>query len=193
MLTDERRGIRRRILLSSAAAALLFFSDDVIASSAGSHVIPGGQEERVLDMLGRGAVLPSACKLASASIDRSVIFASYECGDKPVTLQLEHPSSRAEGPRTTQFALVESGARAPGLLAAVETTVRQHEPGFHWLKAKPKFEDSSGLSLANRSTSGLVGFSVSLALVAFVGWKRKRAPARAEAAPSEKPQHQSGA
>lgn len=146
------------------------------ADAEGGYVIPAGQEELVLDMLGRGEMLPGDCKLMSASIDKNMIVAPYECGGLPATVRLEHPSAGTEGPRTEAFVLSLEGNSVPGLLEAIEAAVRRHEGGFRWLVttrqgAARTHSWSQGLDWR---TSGLLGILASLGLVGSIAWKRRR-------------------
>lgn len=102
---------------------------------AAGPVIPPGQEELLVEMLGRSAALPDDCALTEGRTERRVVHAHYACGLGEVVLQLSHPGQAADGAtRTEQFALtVYSGSVPPGLLAAVAARVRAREADFEWL------------------------------------------------------------
>lgn len=97
-------------------------------------VIPPGQEELLLTLLGRGASLPAGCELSDGRIEHTVVDATYTCPLGPVDIELSHPAQAPDGAITTQqFALaVESGAPPASLLDAVAASVRAREDDFHW-------------------------------------------------------------
>lgn len=101
----------------------------------GGPVIPPGQEELLVEMLGRSAVLPDGCALTEGRTVRTVVRARYACELGEVVLHLAHPSQAPEGAtRTAQFALaVHSGSATAGLTSAIAALVRAREDEFEWL------------------------------------------------------------
>jgi len=121
-----------RVLLRIAALLLVA---GAAAGDDGGPVIPPGQEELLVEMLGRSAALPDGCALSEGVADRATVKARYACELGEVELRLTHPSRAAEGAtRTAQFALaVHSGSATPALTAAVAARVRAREDEFEWL------------------------------------------------------------
>ena len=118
-----------RIVALAVATAGAAVGDD------GGPVIPPGQEELLVEMLGRSAALPDGCALSEGIADRATVKARYACELGEVELRLTHPGRAAEGAtRTEQFALVvHSGSATPALTSAVAARVRARESEFEWL------------------------------------------------------------
>ena len=106
------------------------------AEDAPDAVIPPGQEELLLLMLGKGASLPDGCTLSDGQIDRTVVKATYACPLGDVIIQLSNPEQAPEkATETERFALVvDSGAPPESLLDALAASVRARESGFEWLR-----------------------------------------------------------
>lgn len=98
-------------------------------------VIPPGQEELLLAMLGRGAGLPDGCTLADGRIEQRTVDASYTCPLGEVVVQLVHPSvAPAPAARTERFAIaIDSGSPPPSLTDALAARIRTREGEFTWL------------------------------------------------------------
>lgn len=162
------------------AIAALFYSGDLHADATSGefYAIPTGQEELVLEMLGRDVDLPDGCTVQGASIEVSTIIANYACTNGPARILLEHPDvGKQELGRTTAFSLV-AGEPAPSraLVDAVGANVRTHEGRFQWkLVTKPGRSGSTAHD-SKGTIFGLLGLVASLGLVAFVTWRRKRRP-----------------
>jgi len=99
-------------------------------------VIPPGQEELLLAMLGRGISLPDRCTLSDGKIERTIIKATYTCPLGDVVIELSHPRHAPEtATETERFALiVDSGSPPDSLLDAVAANVRARESAFVWLR-----------------------------------------------------------
>lgn len=98
-------------------------------------VIPPGQEELLLAMLGRGAALPDGCALADGRIEHTTLEATYTCALGDVVVRLAHPSGApATATRTERFALaIDSGSPPVSLIDALAARVRAREAEFTWL------------------------------------------------------------
>jgi hypothetical protein len=124
-----------RLLLAIAVLVVLNPGQAAGDDDAGGPVIPPGQEELLVEMLGRSAGLPDGCALTEGRTLRTVVRARYACELGEVVLHLSHPSQAAEGAtRTEQFGLaVHSGSTTAGLTAAIAAQVRARESEFEWL------------------------------------------------------------
>jgi hypothetical protein len=124
-----------------AALSLLCFARldaPVLASETEAEVsrpaVPPGQEDLLLEMLGKGANLPDGCKLKAGEIDHTVIEATYDCPLGEVVLELAHPSEAHDTDKETeQFVFtVLSGSPPVNLADAVGDLIRSHEGEFEW-------------------------------------------------------------
>ena len=99
-------------------------------------VIPPGQEELLLAMLGRGSAFPDGCTLSDGKVERTIVRATYTCPLGDVVIALSHPEQAPEtATETERFALtVDSGSPPDSLLDAVAARVRERESGFEWLR-----------------------------------------------------------
>lgn len=164
----------------------------VQASSPPVYVVPAGQEELILTMLGKGAELPDGCALGNVTIDVSYILASYGCDAQTVSLKLAHPSAVANPPRRTEsFSILPAeGPAAPTLIDAVTAIVRQQESQFQWFQPKAKVAASSERGFgqfveSSPRMSALFGVLASLLLIGVASWTRKRtAKAGSSSAPA---------
>ena len=117
-------------------------------------VIPPGQEELLLAMLGRGTALPDGCALADGRIEHTAVKATYTCPLGDVILVLSHPSvAPATATQTERFALtVDSGSPPISLTDALAARLRAREGEFTWLwpaEVEPDpIDDATGERLA---------------------------------------------
>lgn len=139
----------------------------------GGLVVPGGQEDLLAAMLGRGAALPEGCRLESGDVNGSRILSTYACPGGPVVLELRHPSNASsDAVVTDQFAVtVQSGSPPAGLRDTVVGLIRAREAEFKWVAV-------SGGPPGPRVplTVILVGALLLLAIVARVLRRRRGAP-----------------
>lgn len=114
--------------------ALCLGAGSVAADDAGP-VIPPGQEELLLSMLGRDAALPGGCALADGRIERTMVEASYTCGSGVVEIRLTHVGAAPDGAaETEQFAVaIESGAPPASLTDVLAARIRERESNFNWV------------------------------------------------------------
>ncbi|MFN8643451.1 MAG: hypothetical protein U0802_17980 [Candidatus Binatia bacterium] len=98
-------------------------------------VIPPGQEQLLLAMLGRDATLPGGCALADGRIEHTTVEASYTCGADLVEIRLSHPTAAPDGATETErFAVARvSGTAPPGLTDALAAKIREREGEFTWV------------------------------------------------------------
>jgi hypothetical protein len=116
-------------------AALAIATAGAALADDGGPVIPPGQEELLVEMLGRSAALPDGCALSEGRAVRDTVKARYACALGEVELRLSHPSRAPQGAtHTEQFALaVQSGSATPALTAAIAAQLRARESEFEWL------------------------------------------------------------
>jgi hypothetical protein len=129
-LTVPRR--RHAAWILAALLALLAGAGD---AWAGRWVIEPGQEALLLAMLGGSAELPGGCRLAGASVDRTVVVARYTCPAGPARIELHHPSDATPAaPRTGSFAIVVPPGEQvpPELIDALGAGLRGREREFRW-------------------------------------------------------------
>ena len=137
------------------------------------YAIAPGTESLIGDMLGKGETL-AGCTLSDGKIERTVVLATYTCGDGQVVLQLLHPASAPSGGvRTDRFAIgVQSGTPPGGLLEAVAARVRAREGAFTWTELGDHATKSIDWRLAAVAAAGVVA-----AVLVFVALRRRRAAA----------------
>jgi hypothetical protein len=113
------------------SASLCAADDDTVP---GTPVIPAGQEELLLSMLGRGASLPDGCALADGRVEYRTVKATYACPLGEVVVELSHPVGAPEtATRTDRFAvIIDSGSPPESLVDALATSVRAQESAFEW-------------------------------------------------------------
>lgn len=134
-------------------------------------VIPPGQEDLLIDMLGKGVELPGPCKLSGAEAKQSVIRADYACPTGAITVELYHPDNAPAGAtKTTQFAIViPAGSPPPGFGDALVERVRAHEAPFQW-----KWVGRSAVSQERKPPIVLLAVLAVVALVVVVRIVRRR-------------------
>jgi tetratricopeptide (TPR) repeat protein len=123
------------VLLAALATAATASADE-----RGAYAIPPGQEKLVLEMCGGDEPLPGGCRLAGASIDKSVIVARYACkGGAEHALELRHASVKEGALATTvAFSIApKEGAPEADLVGAVAARVRKREEKFRWVEPQP--------------------------------------------------------
>src|SRR5947207_3253586 len=98
------------------------------------QVIPPGQEQLLSALLGSQIPLPDGCTLADGQVDYTSVKATYHCPGGDVVVELAHPDSAPAGATLTRrFALsVSRGSPPPGLIPAIESTIRAKESAFQW-------------------------------------------------------------
>ena len=102
---------------------------------AGSRqaVVPPGQEDLLVDMLGKGAELPGPCKLSGAEAKLTMIRAEYACPSGAIAAEFYHPDDAPAGAtKTSQFAIVIPAAAPSGFGDALVERVRAREAPFQW-------------------------------------------------------------
>lgn len=166
--------------MAALAFSLTFFG--TVQAQSQSHAIPSGQEELMLDMLGRGAELPDGCELSGITTAREVIVATYSCGERRPVLELRHSETALdEGLRTTKFVVRADGDSVPSLLPAVAPIIERHEASFQWMALSvppgslgrtPSASAEFGWTKA--ATAALLGLAMSLALIGSFAWAERR-------------------
>ena len=114
------------------------FSAAVVAEdlpAVESPAIPPGQEELLLDMLGKGATLPDGCVLTDGRIEYTVIEASYKCSSGDVILEIAHVSQVLKNDTETgQFTIaVLEGSPVQSLVDEVSARIVKREAEFEWV------------------------------------------------------------
>jgi hypothetical protein len=96
-------------------------------------MIPPGQEELLLAMLGKGMTL-AGCTLTGGEVVYTTITATYACAGGPAVFELSHPSTAARSAiQTAQFALtLQSGSPPRSLADALVSLIRSREDAFEW-------------------------------------------------------------
>lgn len=179
-LSSHCRRARRALHVLLSIAFFCHFSRSAAAQPI-AYSVPSGQEEIVLDMLGRGLDLPDDCTLGGVSINRDVIVANYACGERRPVLELRHPQTQVDGLRTAQFVVTTTGDSVPTLLPSLAPVIERHEASFHWIATKPagntgSKRDPLSPAASNPSSgvsSGLLGLAVALALVGWAAWRER--------------------
>jgi len=131
-------------VLAACCAAPVGAAED--ADTAG-YVIPPGQEELLLTMLGRGASLPDGCSLTDGRVEYRTVKATYACPLGDVVIALSHPETGTDTSTATErFALiVDSGSPPNSLIDALAANVRKQEGSFEWVKiGEPEDADADG-------------------------------------------------
>lgn len=107
-------------------------------------VVPGGQDELLATMLGRGAKLPDGCKFSGGTAEGPIIRSTYTCPSGEVVCHLVHrDNATATATQTERFAImVESGAPPRALVEALAALVRADEADFEWMWFGPEDEDA---------------------------------------------------
>ncbi len=97
-------------------------------------VVPPGQEDLLVVMLGKGVELPGPCKLSAAEAKQFFIRAQYACPSGEVVAELYHPDDAPTGAtKTSQFAIViPSGSPPPEFRDALVERVKAQEGPFQW-------------------------------------------------------------
>lgn len=146
-------------------------TSEIEQPAAGGPVIPPGQEQMILDMLGGQADI-GGCRLKTASVKRDVIEAAYGCGSGDARmLTLRYPQGAAGGSETTAKFAITGGADADReLAAAVADRVRAHESAFQWVKPEAGRDPVPAAPKARLPWHVMLACGVALALVA-AGWR----------------------
>ncbi len=107
---------------------------DVEPAGGRQAVIPPGQEELLVNMLGKGIELPGPCKLSGAEAKQTMIRADYACPSGAIAVELYHPDNAPSGAaKTAQFAVViPAGSPPDGFRDALVERVKAHEAPFEW-------------------------------------------------------------
>ncbi len=127
-----------RFLVAGLLSALL--AGGALASADGEPApdapgIPPGQEDLLLDMLGRDARLPGGCNVTDVGVVYTVIEARYSCSLGEVVLELTHSSDALDtDTQTADFAIaVLEGSPPPSLVDVVSLRVHEREGSFQWV------------------------------------------------------------
>jgi hypothetical protein len=133
-------------------------------------VIPPGQEDMLVDMLGKGAELPGPCKLSGAEAKQTMIRAEYACPSGAIAAEFYHPDDAPAGAtKTSQFAIVVPAAAPSGFGEALVERVRAREAPFQW-----KYVGRSAVAAERKSP--IVWFAVAavVAVIVIVRIVRRR-------------------
>jgi hypothetical protein len=122
-----------RVAVKAAVVALGLLTSP---AAQAEHVIPGGQEPLLLDMLGAKDALPGGCKLAGVSVDKTRAVARYECGAGQASLELSHRSASGSV-KTDKFALSPQAGASSELTDAIASRIRARESTFRWDEPVP--------------------------------------------------------
>jgi hypothetical protein len=127
----------RTVAAAALSAALILAAGPARAQApaAAAPVIGPGQDQ----LLGRLLQLdgaPGGCKVATVSVDKDHVSASYTCAGMSVPLELHHPATaRPAALKTERFAVVAPGAAPPvDLLRDLEKSLRAGEGAWVWSK-----------------------------------------------------------
>lgn len=120
---------------------LLAFASPALASQV--QVVPPGQEGLILEMLGKGELLPGGCRLTGARVLRTHVAADWACEGGNRSLELR--SLDDSGPlvaRTAKLAVIseDEGDAARALVDAVAARVREREARWHWMAVRSESE-----------------------------------------------------
>ena len=120
-----------QFVLAGAPLTATAETDDATAGP----MIPPGQENLLLEMLGRGASLPDKCKLTEGQVAYVVVEAKYTCSFGEVVLSISHSSQVEESvAKTETFAIaVVDGSPTAGFTDAVASLIRSRENDFEWV------------------------------------------------------------
>lgn len=112
------------------------------AAHAGQvEVVPPGQEGLILEMFGKGEVLPGGCRLQDARVLRTYVVGTWACDAGEATVELRPLASAPAGAATTaKLAVAGKGALPDGLLDAVVARVRERDARWHWMKVRAETE-----------------------------------------------------
>jgi hypothetical protein len=142
----------RRPRMSAAAVAVVacpLLLASVLAppsggSEAGEPVIPPGQEEILLDVLGRGKDLAD-CQLTDGQIIYTSVTATYMCPGGEVVVEIAHRSKGGNTSTPTEhFAItLQSGAPPRSFIDALVSQVRSRESEFEWMWLPPAGPDDA--------------------------------------------------
>jgi hypothetical protein len=133
----KARVVRRRAGMSRGRPLLaaLALVCAIAVSSAAAEDRRAGQEARLAEMFGRGAVLPGGCRFTGGTVNDLRIVAEYACGERSVAVELRRtgaPSgSVGQQPGTSRIAVVR-GQPPLGLVEALTARIGAGEAGFEW-------------------------------------------------------------
>jgi hypothetical protein len=144
---------------------------------AEEYVIPPGQEKLVGAMLGNGVALPDDCRLATGSIEKTIVKATYACPSGEVIVELANPTAApADATRTKQFALrVEHGMLPPDLQNALLSRIREREAEFRWTHLTP----ATATPIQQRRALPVLTAAVVLVVLVLAVWLLRRRRVRA--------------
>jgi len=127
-----------------AAVPFTAFAQDV-TDAVESPAIPPGQEDLLLDMLGKGASLPGGCQIRDGRVQHTVVEVSYACKLGEVVVELAHSSAALESEvQTRQFALsVLEGSAPTSLIDVLSTRILEREDSFEWVLAPEAASDEA--------------------------------------------------
>lgn len=131
------RSLRLPLAMMLIAAVPLMAVGQDGADAVESPAIPPGQEDLLLDMLGKGASLPGGCQIRDGRVRYTVVEVSYTCSLGDVVVELAHSSEALESEvQTRQFALsVLEGSAPTSLIDVLSTRILEREDGFEWVIA----------------------------------------------------------
>lgn len=126
------------------AVLALVFGVATVAHAAQVEVVPPGQEGLILEMLGKGEVLPGGCRLQGAKALRTYVSATWACDGGEAIIELR-PLSAGVGITTAKLAVVARGEVPEGLADAVAGRVREREHRWHWMRVRAETEPAGRL------------------------------------------------
>ncbi len=118
----------------SLATACLLAAALGAYGGADSPRIPPGQEDLLLEMLGKKTSLPGSCKLEDGRVEYTVVEATYACSLGEVIVELAHASEATDTDvQTEHFAIAVLDGSAPNeLIDTLAARVQQREASFVW-------------------------------------------------------------
>lgn len=132
-------------------------------------VIPPGHEAAISKLL-RDTSLPDGCRVTDVRVQSDRIEAPLACPSASPRLQLFHPQSHLDRPRTPHFAVRVIGDAPDGLDARIAHALAPHDEIDVW--ARPATRARPQLT-----TSQSTGIALLLALwplAEFARWRRRR-------------------
>jgi hypothetical protein len=126
-----------RLLVAAAwiagASLVAIAADEPVAADPPG--IPPGQEDLLLDMLGKGVSLPGGCKVGDGRVLHTVVEMSYSCSRGDVVVELAHSSQALESEvQTRHFALsVLDGSAPASLIDVLSARILEREDEFEWV------------------------------------------------------------
>ncbi len=133
---------RFKAMLAAALLVSAFCSFPLFA--ADGPAIPPGQEDLLLEMLGKGKTLPGGCTLDNGQVDYTVVEATYKCRLGEVVVELAHFSEAGDTDlQTEQFAIaILEGSAPASLRESLSAMILAREGDFDWVDPAGDQDDS---------------------------------------------------